>query len=33
MFIDDRTRLNHMIDAAREALSFVQGMTRDQRRR
>ena len=29
MYIDDIVRLNHMLDAAREALSFVQGVKRE----
>ncbi|NES71846.1 MAG: DUF86 domain-containing protein [Okeania sp. SIO2D1] len=27
--IDDQTRLNHMLDAAREASTFIQGETRE----
>jgi uncharacterized protein with HEPN domain len=28
MYVDDETRLHHMLDATREALSFVAGRTR-----
>ena len=28
MYVDDETRLHHMLDAGREALSFVTGRTR-----
>jgi uncharacterized protein with HEPN domain len=30
MFIDDQTRLRHMRDAARDAITFAQGKTRSQ---
>jgi len=29
MYVDDKVRLNHMLDAAREALSFVQSAKRE----
>ena len=29
MYADDKTRLRHMLDAAREAVAFAQGQSRD----